>query len=850
MPLPQNRLYAIFVSSTSRDLEKYRQTAREIILDKKCFPVMMEHFLAESKSTEDVIKKYLRNCDAVILIAGARYGSTPIKADKSYVEWEFEQADKKGLPIASVILSEEARESLPNTEPEQRSKQDRFIKRLEQSFIIYFDENNFYREIGKAVDGLITQLDGQQGSGFIKVADHDLSLKSKSKELHQSNTRGLFLRMLSSFALLRQNCLERAHQKEGVMSNSDGSEIVNKLLNLVHHDMFDQPVTAKIAANLMSRFIERLHNFSGQAGFTPDSAQELGIVLDELFGDTLTLLQATSIHSNHKDLASYKGYWEDNALGPFFKQKNKEFLSRPGGKIQRIYVCDSLPNVLAEKWFSDTVVQHVRERALVRVVQVSEKYVSQYEDFGIYQHSGNGESYLLLAPKEKNVQEKALRTAVSADPHQVSEYKRKFEKMWSQSNETLEIVKSDQSIEAERQSLGIHGEGAINDLFEQQVILRKMQRLDSNECLLPEGAHSVRKYQREYAEALTTHINNNFPTVKHLFYIGDTYKNDGTAIRNLQALDWDVTGFICEPKLKIEGLWFNSILYTNRWTDLIDFAARVREKVGPNGLALFDIDQTLWAPKGIHDSPLNRARTQAIKNLIDDYVDLGSKIADSAKARIDLLYHEISEVKYLNYLTLDNEDYKAAICVSLALNAIWNQQELDRGDTDQGAACFQRYHELTPAKFLEFVKTEYLPGFLNSSQTGEANITNFILKTVGAVKTHQFDRYGNNNHIKVQSVQNDIEGIFREIMGTRPVKYQAFRAKEFQESLNRITGEFNDRLVLNKPAWDLASWLKQRGVQLLGLSDRPDEATFVPNGESLLDAKMMIYGKPIAQNLN
>jgi hypothetical protein len=850
MPLPQDRLYAIFVSSTSDDLEKYRQTAREVILDKKCLPVMMEHFSAESKSTTGVIEKYLRNCDAVILIAGARYGSTPHNTEKSYVEWEFEQADKKGLPIVSVILSEDARASFADTDPEQQSKQARFIERLEQRYTRPFNDTNYYREIGKAVDGLITQLNDQQGSGFIKVADHDVSVKAKSEELHRSNTRGLFLRMLSSFALLRQNCLDRAHQKESVMSNGHERDIVNKLLDLVHHDMFDQPVTAKIAAKLMSRFIERLHNFSEPAGFTPDSVQELGIALDELFGDTLTLLQATSIHSNHKDLASYKGYWEDNVLGPFFKKKNKEFLSRPGSKIKRIYVCDSLSDVLAEKWFSDTVVQHVREGALVRVVQVTERYISQYEDFGIYEHSGNSDAYLLLAPKEKNVQEKALRTAVSADPTKVSEYKRKFEKMWSQSNETLEIVSSPQTNEADQQSLGIHGEGAINDLFDQHVILRRMQRLDTNECLLPENAHSVRKYQREYADALSNHIKNCFPTVEHLFYIGDTYKNDGTAIRNLQALDWDVTGFICEPKLKIEGLWFNSILYTNRWIDLIDYAARVREKVGPKSLALFDIDQTLWAPKGIHDSPLNRARTQAIKNLIDDYVDPGSPIANSAKARIELLYNEISEVKYLNSLTLDNEDYKAAICVFLSLNAIWNQPEIDRGDTDQGAAFFQRYHEYSPAKFLEFLKTEYLPKFLNPGQPGETNITHFMLTTVGTVKTHQFDRYGNNNNIKVQSVQNDVEGIFREMVGARPVKYQAFRAKELQESLSRIAGEFDDRLVLNKPAWDLASWMKQRGVEMLGLSDRPDEATFVPNGDSLLNAKMMIYGKPIAQILN
>src|SRR5262245_21861242 len=98
------RWHAIFVSSTSEDLKEHRQIARDMILDRNCLPVQMEYFPDEFKKTLEVIEEYLRNCDAVVLIAGASYGS-PANHEKSYVEWEFEQAQKIGLLVVSLILS-------------------------------------------------------------------------------------------------------------------------------------------------------------------------------------------------------------------------------------------------------------------------------------------------------------------------------------------------------------------------------------------------------------------------------------------------------------------------------------------------------------------------------------------------------------------------------------------------------------------------------------------------------------------------------------------------------------------------------------------------------------------------
>jgi hypothetical protein len=69
--------------------------------------------------------------------------------------------------------------------------------------------------------------------------------------------------------------------------------------------------------------------------------------------------------------------------------------------------------------------------------------------------------------------------------------------------------------------------------------------------------------------------------------------------------------------------------------------------------------------------------------------------------------------------------------------------------------------------------------------------------------------------------------------------------------LSRVEGTNSvaEQLTLNKPAWDIATWLKRRGAGLLALSDRPDESTVSPTGESLLEANMIIHGKDISDLL-
>jgi hypothetical protein len=378
-----------------------------------------------------------------------------------------------------------------------------------------------------------------------------------------------------------------------------------------------------------------------------------------------------------------------------------------------------------------------------------------------------------------------------------------------------------------------------------------MERLDTGERLLSGSARFVRKYQPPYAEAISNHLKSKAPDIQQLVYVGDAHKNDGTAIRNLQKLGWRVSGFICEPELGLKRLWFNDVLYTDHWTDLVSFEAKIRSVVGADTLALFAIDQTLWAPKGIHHTPLTHSRTRAMARLIDEYAAAsGGDVAMRAKERIELIYDELSNVKYLP-LTLDNEDFKAVICVSLALNLIFDQPRLESSDREAGAAFFEELGRLEARQFCDVVRDAYLRSYLHPG-TGEANITRFIMDTLSTAQTHQYSLYGETNGILVGRLVEHLRDVFRETVGMAPIQYAPFRAKELEEALIRVggVGDLGEQLVLNKPAWDFAIWLRAKGCMLMALSDRPDESTVSASGESLLDAPMTIYGTDISTYLH
>lgn len=102
----KNRKLQVFVSSTYEDLKDYREAAVKAILEAKHIPAGMELFAAGDAGQWEVITNWIRDSDALIVIAGGRYGSLHPDTGKSYTESEFEYAGKRRIPRIALIASE------------------------------------------------------------------------------------------------------------------------------------------------------------------------------------------------------------------------------------------------------------------------------------------------------------------------------------------------------------------------------------------------------------------------------------------------------------------------------------------------------------------------------------------------------------------------------------------------------------------------------------------------------------------------------------------------------------------------------------------------------------------------
>jgi Domain of unknown function (DUF4062) len=101
-----NRKLQVFISSTFEDLRDERQAAVEGVLLAKHIPAGMELFTAGDASQLEVIKQWIRESDAYLLVLGARYGSIEPTSGLSYSEIEYDFAVANELPHFALVLND------------------------------------------------------------------------------------------------------------------------------------------------------------------------------------------------------------------------------------------------------------------------------------------------------------------------------------------------------------------------------------------------------------------------------------------------------------------------------------------------------------------------------------------------------------------------------------------------------------------------------------------------------------------------------------------------------------------------------------------------------------------------
>jgi Ca-activated chloride channel family protein len=107
----------VFISHTSeigkfpRD-HSFVAAARQAVEDAGCEPVEMGDFPPQVHPSATVCREKIETCDVFVALVGFRYGSTvrrlPWNRRVSYVEFEWQAAMKRGLPILILLLDEAA----------------------------------------------------------------------------------------------------------------------------------------------------------------------------------------------------------------------------------------------------------------------------------------------------------------------------------------------------------------------------------------------------------------------------------------------------------------------------------------------------------------------------------------------------------------------------------------------------------------------------------------------------------------------------------------------------------------------------------------------------------------------
>ncbi|WP_112181631.1 DUF4062 domain-containing protein [Paraliobacillus zengyii] len=97
----------VFVSSTYLDLIDERQKAVEGILRSGHIPAGMELFIPNNKTQWEIIEKWIKESDVLMLILGGKYGTVEKKSGKSYTQLEYEFALANNIPVFAVVLNEQ-----------------------------------------------------------------------------------------------------------------------------------------------------------------------------------------------------------------------------------------------------------------------------------------------------------------------------------------------------------------------------------------------------------------------------------------------------------------------------------------------------------------------------------------------------------------------------------------------------------------------------------------------------------------------------------------------------------------------------------------------------------------------
>lgn len=155
--------FSVFISSTSEDLQNFREaTERGILGLKELYPIDMKHFSPTADNALQVCYDAVQSADMLVGIYALRYGYTPDSSvtytDKegnircgdgatSITEWEYEWAMERKIPMLLFVLHKDATWDYRLVEPDKSAPLTAFKKRIgEKHTLKYFKDITDYAQ--------------------------------------------------------------------------------------------------------------------------------------------------------------------------------------------------------------------------------------------------------------------------------------------------------------------------------------------------------------------------------------------------------------------------------------------------------------------------------------------------------------------------------------------------------------------------------------------------------------------------------------------------------------------------------------------------------------------------------
>jgi hypothetical protein len=313
----------------------------------------------------------------------------------------------------------------------------------------------------------------------------------------------------------------------------------------------------------------------------------------------------------------------------------------------------------------------------------------------------------------------------------------------------------------------------------------------------PDYAHVVAEQLRQARRLDLSGV-----VLKRLIFIGDTRLLDATAFQNLCAAGgWQGWAFIGRDAMGAErsDVVEDAVYASNRWSALPDFIAFIAKQgfgLDEQTVLVIDMDKTSVGARGRNDKVVDEARLEGVRLTVAGL--LGKHFNEDD---FRMVYHELNRPVYHPF-TADNQDYLAYICLMLGTSLF------------EFPVFVQDIHDGKMRDFFEFIQ-----------QVQERRAE---LPSAGLVAIH--------------------DQVWRLVQEGDPTPFKAFRYNEYLATAARfgvpsgatLETVLASRVLITEEVRRTAFDLRQRGVLVFGLSDKPDEASF-PSSEQALSGMQPLH---------